>query len=139
MSKISDNTITNQIVQVAREFGYEAIREPVSPPFRIFGWFRGRRFGPDIVVRHDNRSAIVVAKSRPAVMYDVFITDQLRGKKDTGALICVSDASFRRIRDSATDYALELDVRLCSLSGVGDILRELLDSPDRWAPEETYD
>ena len=139
MSKNSEYTIANHIVQVAHEFGYEATLEPASPPFRIFGWFRGRQFGPDIVVRHENRSAVVVVKSRPAVMYDVFITDQLRGKKETGALICVSDASFRRIRDSATDYAHELDVRLCSLSGVGDILRELLDSPDRWAPEETYD
>ena len=61
------------------------------------------------------------------MMYDVFLTHQARGKEDTGALICVSDADFPRIRGSSREYASDLNVRLCPLSEVGDALKELLD------------
>jgi hypothetical protein len=126
MVKVSENPVADQVLKVARDFGYEAKIDPDAPPFRIFGWFGGRRFRPDIIVNHDNRSAIVVAKSRPIMMYDVFLTHQVRGEKDTGALICVPDASFPRIRGSSKEYADELNVRLCRLSEVGDVLTSML-------------
>ncbi len=126
MAKVSENPVASQVAKVARDFGYEASLEPDTPPFRVFGWFRERKFRPDIIVRHNNRSAIVVARSRPVVVYDVFLTHQLRDKGSTGALICVTDDSFQRIRGSSREYADELDVRLCPLSEVGDALKELL-------------
>ena len=51
------------------------------------------------------------------------------GKEDIGALICVTDDAFPRVRESSKEYAHDLDVRLCPLSEVGDALKELLDQP----------
>ena len=127
MAKISENRFEYEVIQAANDIGYEAAMVPDTVPFRIFGWFRGRQFRPDIVVKHNGRTAIVVIKSRPAMMYDVFLTHQARGKEDTGALICVSDAAYPRIRESSREYAKDLNVRLCPLSEVGDALKELLD------------
>lgn len=130
MAKVLENPVANQVMRVASDFGYQATIEPDRPPFRIFGWFRGREFKPDVLVKHHNKSAIVVARSSPVIMYDVFLTNQLRqklGKDDVGALICVPDAAFPRIRGSSREYAKDLNVRLCPLSEVGDVLKELLD------------
>ena len=127
MARVSESPVEYEIIQVANDIGYEATIVPDATPFRLFGWFRGRQFKPDIVVKHDGRAAIVVLKSRPAMMYDILLTHQARGKEDTGALICVSDAAYPRIKDSSREYANDLNVRLCPLSGVGDVLKELLD------------
>ena len=68
----------------------------------------------------------MIVSSRPAMMYDVFLTNQAKGKDDVEALICVPDAAFPRIRGSSKEYADDLNVRLCPLSEVGDALKELL-------------
>ena len=60
------------------------------------------------------------------MVYDVFLTDQVRGERNTGALICIPDALSGQIRESAREYAEELDVRLCPLSDAGQELRALL-------------
>ena len=127
MAKISENRFEYEVIQAANAIGYEAAMTPDTVPFRIFGWFRGRQFRPDIIVKHDDRTAIVVIKSRPAMMYDIFLTHQARGGEDTGALICVTDDAFPRVRESSKEYAKDLNVRLCPLSEVGDTLKELLD------------
>ena len=130
MVKVIENPVAGHIVKAASSLGYEATIEPDNPPFRVFGWFRGREFRHDVLVKHHDRSAIVVARSSPAIMYDVFLTDQARrklGKEDIGALICISDAAFPRVRDSSREYARDLNVRLCPLSEVGGALKELLD------------
>ena len=119
--------ITDQVLQIAEDLGYEAMKESTTPPFRIFGWFRERPFRPDIVVKRDDRSAIVVVRSHPIMMYDIFLTDQLRRKEGTEALVCVSDSAFSRVRGSSFEYAEELGVHLCRLSEFGDALEELLD------------
>ncbi len=127
MVQASVDTIAKQIVETAQSCGYLATMDPDTPRFRFFGWFRGRKFRPDVRVTNGSRSAIVVARSGPVIFYDVFLIDQARNKKDTGALICVPDDAFLRIRESAREYAEELDVRLCKLSVVGKELRDLLD------------
>jgi hypothetical protein len=127
MAKVAENTMEIQVAEVASDLGYEAIIEPDRTPFRLFGWFRERQFRPDVVVKHQGRVTIVVTKSRPAMMYDIFLTHQVRRKEDTGAIICVSDAAYHRVRDSSREYANDLNVRLCPLSEVGDVLKELLD------------
>ena len=127
MAKVPENPVAIEVAKIAKGFGYEATIDHSTPEFRIFGWFRGRKFRPDIIVKHNNRSAVVVARSRPVMTYDVFLTNQLRNNKDTGALICVTDTFFRHIRGSSREYADELDVRLCPLSEVGDALKKLLE------------
>lgn len=130
MAKVLNNRIADQAAKTARNLGYEVTIEPDSPPFRVFGWFRGRDFKHDVLVKHHGKSAIVVARSSPAIMYDVFLTDQIRhkiGKEDIGAIICVTDEAFPRVRGSSKEYAKDLNVRLCPLSQVGDTLKELLD------------
>ena len=126
MARVSESTIASQIVEISQSLGYAATMEPDGEPFRLFGWFRGRKFRPDIRVKNGNRSAIVVVKSRPVMVYDVFLTDQVRGERGTGALICFPDALSQQIRESAREYAEELDVCLCPLSGAGQELRALL-------------
>ena len=130
MAKVLNNRVADQAAKAARSLGYEVTIEPDSPPFRVFGWFRGRDFKYDVLIKHHGKSAIVVARSSPAIMYDVFLTDQIRhkiGKEDIGAIICVTDEAFPRVRGSSKEYAKDLNVRLCPLSEVGDTLKELLD------------
>ena len=130
MEKVIENSMERRVVEMASNLGYEATIEPYSTPFRIFGWFRGREFRPDVIVKRQDKFAVVVARSSPAIMYDVFLTDQMRrklGTTETGALICVADSAFSRVRKSSREYASDLNVRLCPLSEVGDVLRELLE------------
>ena len=126
MTRMSENTIANRIVEIAQSLDYVATLEPEREPFRLFGWFRERKFRPDVRVQNGTRAAIVVVKSRPVMVYDVFLTDQVRGQKGTQALMCVPDTIFPQIRESARQYAEELDVRLCSLSDAGQELQALL-------------
>ena len=130
MEKVIENSMETQVMEVASNLGYEATIEPDSSPFRIFGWFRGREFKPDVIVKRQGKSAFVVARPSAAIMYDVFLTDQVRrklGSDNTGALICIADSAFSRVRQSSKNYADDLNVRLCPLSEVGDALKEMLE------------
>lgn len=130
MAKVTGNQVAMEVARVAEEIGYEAKIEKDDPGFRILDLFRERKFKPDVIVKHNNRSAIVVARPHSLIFYLVFLTDQLRKKRDTkgfGALICVDDSSFDRVLGSSSEkYADDLDVRLCRLSDVGDVLKEML-------------
>ena len=129
MAKVTENQVAIEVARVAEELGYEAKIEQDDPDFRILDLFRERKFKPDVIVKHNNRSAIVVARSHPHIFYIVALTDQLRkkrDKKDFGALICVDESSFGRLRGSSKEYADDLNVRLCRLSDVGDVLKEML-------------
>ena len=127
MKKAVESDFASQVLEIAQSYGYDATREQDNAPFRLFGWFRGRTFKPDIVVGNEDRSAIVVVKSRSVMIYDVFLAHQARPKSDVGALICVPDNLFSRIRESAKAYAEELDVHLCSLSNLKKELRTILE------------
>lgn len=134
MSRVLENKVADQVAKVASALGYETATEPERTPFRVFGWFRKPEFEPDIFVSHFDKSAIVVTRSSPAMMYEVFLTDQARrrlGTKDTGALICVTDDAFPRVRESSKEYANDLNVRLCPLSEVADALKEILGQPEQ--------
>ena len=130
MAKVTENQVAIEVARVAQELGYEAKIEQEDPDFRILDLFRERKFKPDVIVKHNNRSAIVVARSHPGLFYIVALTDQLRkkrDKKDFGALICVDDSSCDRVLGSSSEkYADDLNVRLCRLSDVGDVLKEML-------------
>lgn len=130
MAKVTWNQVAMEVARVAEELGYEAKIEQDDPDFRLLDLFRERKFKPDVIVKHNNRSAIVVARSDSLIFRDVFLTDQLRkkrDKKDFGALICVDDSSFDRVLGSSSEkYADDLNVRLCRLSDVGDVLKEML-------------
>lgn len=126
MSKVSEYSVVDKVEEVTLRLGYDATLDLATPPFRIFGWFRKRKFRPDIIVKHDNRAIVVATKSRPVMLYDVFLIDQARKGKDMGAPICVPDDSFAGILESSKDYADERNVRLCPVSEVGDALRSLL-------------
>ena len=126
MATTSGDTMTNKIVEIAQSLGYAPKMEPDTAQFRIFGWFRGRKFRPDLRVENGSRSAVVVVKARSVMTYDVFLTHQARESRDAGALICVPDALFPQIRESTREYADELDVRLCRMSDVGEELKALL-------------
>lgn len=130
MAKVTWNQVVIEVAKVAEELGYEARIEEDDPGFRILDLFRERKFKPDVIVKHNNLSAIVVARSDHLIFRDVFLTDQLRkkrDKKDFGALICVDDSSFDRVLGSSSEqYADDLNVRLCRLSDVGDVLKEML-------------
>ena len=133
MAQVSIQTIANEIAEIAQSLGYSTKMEPDPDRFRIFGWFRERKFRPDLKVENGNSSAIVVAMPRPVTVYDVLLTHQVRGKPDTGPLICVPEEPFQRIRESAWEYASELGVHLCRLSLVEEELKNLLgeeEAPD---------
>lgn len=127
MARLSEDTVANQIVEIAQSLNYVATIEPDREPFRLFGWFRERKFRPDIHVKNGSRSAIVAVKSRPVMVYDVLLADKARRREKHGALICVPDEILEKIRPSAWDYAKDLDVRLCSVSGAGQELQALLE------------
>ena len=125
MKEAVGNNFESQVLEIAQSCGY-VTREQDTAQFRIFGWFRGRKFRPDIVIGNGERSAIAVVKSRAVMTYDVFLTHQARPKSDVGALICVPDKIFPRIRGSTKEYAEELDVHLCSLSNLKKELKKIL-------------
>ena len=128
MAEISEQTIADEILQIARSCGYEVTSGVSNSRDRVFGWFKGRTPQPDIKVRNGTRLAIIEIKLRPVVMYDVFQIAQARGDRFTGgAIICVPTHLLPHIQPSTRAYAEELDVRLCASSDIGEELTDLLE------------
>ena len=126
MSTVSDRKLVEQVRDIAQSLGYRATLEPRASQIRVFGWFRGREFRPDIYLERSGRSVIVEVSSRPVLTYDIFQVDQMRRGKVIGALICVADPAYGRIKNSVMDYAEELNVHLCKLSDARSALGDLL-------------
>ena len=114
------------IMEAAASLGFKAIFDPYKPP-PVVRWFRGRDFRADVLVKNDNKEVVVVAMSGLVTFAVVNFTHLERKNKDAEALICVSDDVFPIIPKSTWDSAKELDVHLCPLSEVGDVLKGLLD------------
>ena len=127
MATTSERYLTDKVGNIAQSLGYEATFESAKTPIRVFGWFRGREIKPDLYLESKGRSAIVLVETRPVLTYDIFQVDQMRGKENIGALICVPDSAYPRTKESVKEYAKELDVRLCSMSDVEDAMRVLLE------------
>lgn len=119
--------MVSQVAKIASDIGFEAIIESGGSSFRVFGWFQGRRFTPDITVQHGAQAVAVVVMQHTVLLYDVYLASQTRRKKDNCAILCVPDAEFRHVPESVQEYAAQMNVRLCPLSEVGDALKELLD------------
>ena len=125
MAKTSETPVFDEIVEVAHKLGYKTKINPYEPSF-ISQLFQGRGFRPDILVTNGGRKTIVVTMANGVGLGHVNLTNQARKNKDTGALICLPDWAFSRISDGTREYAGELGVRLCRLSEVGGVLKELL-------------
>ncbi len=127
MNQNSGLMLEREVLDVAIALGYEATM--VSDTFRLpaLGWVRGGNRLPDLVVKGKDRTAIVEIKTRPVMIYDIFQIDQMRENQDVGAIFCVPDSAFNRIRNSVREYAGELNVQLCPLSKVGEAMKSILD------------
>ena len=125
MADISGQLDAEQTVEEAvRSLGYD-VKTGLDND-QMFGWFRSRQFTPDILVRHDDQAVMIEVKTRPVMLRDVYSIDLARKGKKMGAVICVSDDYFPRIRESSKSYANDVGVRLCRLSEVGDVLKSML-------------
>ena len=122
--------IIARIAELAQSLSYKAVTEPDREPFQLFGWFRERKFHPDMRVTNGNRTAIIIVKCRFITVYDILATHKARGNKANCALICAPDEMLNKTRPSAWDYAKDMEVNLCSVSDAGRVLQTLLDCPD---------
>ena len=128
MSTVIDKKLVEQVKDIARDLGYGTTMDPQNSQIRVLDWFRGREFHPDLYLESRGRSAIVEVNTRPVLIYDIFQLNQMRHRKDIGALICVDDSAYGRIKESVKEYAEELDVSLCKASEVRNALMELFDN-----------
>ena len=126
MSQPGDKIVA-QIAELAQSLDYKAVTEPAWEPPRLFGWFRERKFRPDMHVANGSRSATVIVKCRPIMVYDILVAHKARGNKANCALICAPDEMLNKTRPSAWNYAKEMGVRLCSTSGIRQELRAALE------------
>lgn len=122
-----ETDLVNQLIEIAQSLNYAAKLEPEKGPCRLFGWFRERELHPDIRVKNGDRSAIVTVKPRLLTVHDVLLAHKAGQKIKARILMCVPDGRLEDIRPSAWDYAKDMNVHICSISGAGQKLQAMLD------------
>ena len=136
MVEMSEIQMTTKILEVARELGFEATREPaVSYDRSLRQRLMGRRpspitIRPDLVVEHEGRLVVVEVKRGQVLPGGVEQVLNYVSALDAKGVICVPDAVIPNIASSVVRYANSTDIRICSISEVGDVLRHLLSSPN---------
>ena len=135
MVEMSETQMTARILEVARELGFRATREPaVSYERSLKRRLLGRRLRhttmrPDLLIEHEGRLVVVEVKRGQVLPGGVEQVLDYAGALDAKGLICVPDAVIPNIARSVVRYANSTDIRICSISEVEDVLRDLLISP----------
>ena len=132
---VKEAQIAMKIVEVARELGFKATIEPrvlynPSPRGRLLGRRpRHRILRPDLVFEHEGRSVVVEVKGSQVLPGGVEQVLAYADALEAKGVICVPDGVIPTIAKSVVRYASGTDVRICSISEVGDVLRQLLSNP----------
>lgn len=132
MPQVLEAQVINEVANLAREMGYRVTLEPTRIPRRnpwrdgLSSFVRRGRHRPDLLVEHGPSFAIVEVKSRPVLLGGVVQSQKYADHFDAPVVLCVRDDSFSRTPASVKNYAQMQDVRLCPVSEVRGILRELL-------------
>ena len=77
MKEAVGNNFESQVLEIAQSCGY-VTREQDTAQFRIFGWFRGRKFRPDIVI--GNGRAVSYRSGQVARRHDLRCVPDPPGK-----------------------------------------------------------
>ena len=136
MFEMSESQMTTRILEVAQELGFKATREYAVPYERgLRQRLLGRRprhtpMRPDLLIEHEGRLVVVEVKRGqvlPGAVERVLDYVDALGAK---GVICVPDSVIANTARSVSRYAINTDVRICSLSEIHDVLRRLLVGPD---------
>ena len=134
MVEMTEMQMTNQILELAQELGFETRRSPRVSSYRGFKQrLSGERrrteaMRPDLVVAHDGRVVVVEVKRGQVLPGGVEQVLDYVDALDAVGVLCVPDSVFPNIASSVVQYADRTHIRICSFSEVGEVLRKLLSS-----------
>ena len=141
--KISAQHFEQQVMEAVRSWGYKARSEPFEISNRRL-WksdpaslVRGPRYQPDILVENNGEVVLIETKTSLVLLGQVLQVREYKDYFDAHAIVCVPDKEFPRIPTSVREFASKLDIHLCSLSRIEEMLAELLgaSASNRHAPE----
>ena len=129
MMALSGEELVSQAMEAAQKLGYRAHHLDVDSPRRGMFGFVKRKPVPtaDIRVEHGEKSAVIEVKTATPLLGAVWQTREYGDHSGAQAILCVPDSSFERIPESVREYADRVNVRLCSVSKIGDTLKDLLE------------
>ena len=135
MKPLLDFDFGAQVADTISALGYKVTVDPSRIP-NGWSWLydpaslvRGPKYRPDLIV--ENNGGFVIVELRTGM----FLTEpilQARRYADyfgSSVIICVPDDLFAETPASVKEFALEREIRICALSGVGTALKELLSTP----------
>ena len=132
MVEMLEKEMTTQIHEVARQLGFNVTREPMvsndsASRSRLLGRLRHPvKMKPDLLIEQDGKWVVVEVKRNQVLPGGVEQVLQYVDALGAKGLICVPDAVLPQIAASVTRYANGANVRICSLSEIGDVLTQLL-------------
>ena len=132
MAQIFEGQVLDDVVNIAREMGYRVTKEPRRVPHRspwtggLSSLVRGGRHRPDLLIENGASFVVVEVKTRPVLLGGVVQSQQYANHFDSPVVLCVPDDSFNKTPDSVKNYARKQNIRLCSVSKVRSVLKEVL-------------
>lgn len=128
MTALSQAEVVERAIEAVELHGFHAEPPRRKPTRRLF-WQRTRAPEPmpDFLVSHGEKSAAVEVKAYTPLLGAVSQTREYADRFGSQAVLCVSDDSFERIPGSVREYANRVNVRMCSVSEIGETLKDLLE------------
>ena len=136
MVEMLEKEMTTRILEVAQKLGFSATREPIvsdnrTSGLRLLGLLRhSETMRPDLVIGNAGKVVVVEVNRRQVLPGGVEQVLQYVDALDAKGVICVPDAVLPTIATSVTRFADNADIRICSMSEVGDVLMHLLSDSD---------
>ncbi len=128
MTAMSQAEVVERAIEAAELHGFRAEAPRPKRTRRLF-WQRTpeREPTPDFLVSHGEKSAAVEVKAYTPLLGAVSQTREYADHFSSQAVLCVPDDSFEQIPGSVREYADRVNVRLCSVSKIGETLKDLLE------------
>lgn len=121
MTQLSGTHLESEVAASIKSRGFK------TPTRRgHFFWGRSR---PDFIVEESGKLVALEVKARPAMLTDIAQISRTQEPGQIGAVLCMPRPALNETPDSVRSYAKQVNVRLCALDEVGEVLADILTQP----------
>ena len=137
----------HRVAEAIKQLDYKVTTEPLQRrgrttwQDRISSWLLKPSHslpGPDMLVVHGGKVALVEAKAYPVLLGSVIQARHYADYFEAPAIICVPDDAFQKIPDSVREWAEANEIVLSPIRELGDKLEMLLQKSGTSPPIHRY-
>lgn len=132
MSRGPHSALESRVAGIARNLGYSVTFEPTHASnrgalaHRLGALMRRHRFVPDLMVEHHGNAVFVECKGSTALIGGIMPFLRFIDEVHATGIICFADGAFQSIPRSIAKIAQDANVRVCSVSEVDAVMRDIL-------------